>query len=292
MLKTTLVASLLALACLVACSPGRAEDGPVKEPEADKEKEKTLRATMEEHIGADADFKRAGPFLIAGHLEAAEMERCAGTVERSRTALHKQFFDKEPDVLFAVYLLPNHDKYDAFCVKFMGDHPTSKYGFYLPSRKSLVMNIGTGSGTLVHEMTHALMEIDFPKVPTWFNEGLASLFEQCTTEDGKIKGLVNWRLPILQSALKDGSIISWKKLLEFTGASFYGDGSGLRYAQARYLCMWLQEKGKLEEFYEKIRDGVEKDPKGWDALSAVLDGKMEEAEKEWREWAGRLRRAE
>ncbi|KAF0244976.1 MAG: hypothetical protein FD180_2016 [Planctomycetota bacterium] len=287
-----LIAAVLASVCLLACAPGRAEDGEgeEKKKQTEVEKETKLRADMEEIIGADAEFKRTGPFLVAGHLGTAEMERCVGTVERSRKALHKQFFDKEPDVLYAVYLLPDHDKYDAFCMKFLGEHPSSKYGFYLPSRKSLVMNIGTGSGTLVHEMTHALMEADFPKVPTWFNEGLASLFEQCTTEDGKIIGLVNWRLPILQSALKDGSVIEWKKLVEFTGASFYGDGSGLRYAEARYLCLWLQEKGKLETYYEKIRDGVEKDPKGLEALSAVLDGKMEEAEKEWREWAKGLKR--
>lgn len=273
---------VLAAAGLFACSPVRADE--------DRDREAKLRSGMEEHIGADADFRRAGPFLVAGHLGEREMESCVATVERCRKALHEQFFDKEPEGLFAVYLLPDYDKYDAFCLEFMGDHPTSKYGFYLPSKRSLVMNIGTGSGTLVHEMTHALMEADFPKVPTWFNEGLSSLFEQSTTADGKIKGLVNWRLPILQGALKDGSFLEWKKLVGYTGGSFYGDGSGLRYATARYLCLWLQEKGKLEAFYEKIRDGIEKDATGWDALSAVLDGKVEEAEKEWREWAGKLKR--
>ena len=37
------------------------------------------------------------------------------------------------------------------------------------------MNIGTGGGTLVHELTHSLIAFDFPHVPDWFNEGLASL---------------------------------------------------------------------------------------------------------------------
>ncbi len=282
MTRTIALTLALAAAGLLACSPVRADD--------EKDREAKLRSDMEDHIGADADFRRAGPFLVAGHLDADQMESCVGTVERCRKALHEQFFDKEPEALFAVYLLPNHDKYDAFCLEFMGDHPSSKYGFYLPSRRSLVMNIGTGTGTLVHEMAHALMEADFPKVPTWFNEGLASLFEQSTTEGGKIKGLVNWRLPILQAALKDGSFLEWSKLVEYTGGSFYGDGSGLRYATARYLCLWLQEKGKLEAFYEKIRDGIDKDAKGWEALSAILDGKVEDAEKEWREWAKGLKR--
>jgi hypothetical protein len=282
--KPRIVVLLAGLAC-VACSPVVADDA-----DKDKEAEAKLREKMEEFIGADADFRRVGPFLLAGNLEDGELERCAGTVERCRTALHKQFFTKEPDELFAVYLLPNYDKYDAFCLKFDGSLPTSKYGFYMPSKKTLIMNIGTGGGTLVHEMTHALMEVDFPKVPTWFNEGLASLFEQSTTADGKIKGLVNWRLPALQEALKDGSALEWKKLTTYSGAAFYGDGSLLRYATARYLCLWLQEKGKLEDFYKKIHDGIDKDESGWEALSAMFDGKVEEAEKEWREWAKNLKR--
>lgn len=280
MLRTLALATALAAAC--ACSPVRADD--------DRDRETRLRSDMEEHIGADAGFRRAGPFLVAGHLDTADLEDCTATIERCRKALHQQFFDREPEGLFAVYLLPDNDSYDAFCVRFTGSHPTSKYGFFLPSRRSLVMNIGTGTGTLVHEMTHALMEADFPKAPAWFNEGLASLFEQSTTSGGKIRGLVNWRLPQLQEALEDGTFLTWKKLTGFSGGDFYGDGSKLRYATARYLCLWLQEQGKLEAFYEKFRDGAEKDPSGWEALSAVLDGKTEEAEAAWREWAGKLKR--
>ena len=31
---------------------------------------------------------------------------------------------------------------------------------------------------LVHEMVHPFMDADFPACPAWFNEGLASLYEQ------------------------------------------------------------------------------------------------------------------
>ena len=40
------------------------------------------------------------------------------------------------------------------------------------------MNIGPGPGTLSHELVHPYMEANFPNVPAWFNEGLASLYEQ------------------------------------------------------------------------------------------------------------------
>jgi len=64
------------------------------------------------------------------------------------------------------------------------------------------MNIATGGGTLVHEMTHALMAPDFPQAPIWISEGLASLYEQCRVEKQSLKGDPNWRLPELKRALK------------------------------------------------------------------------------------------
>jgi len=39
------------------------------------------------------------------------------------------------------------------------------------------MNAGLGLGTLTHELIHPIVETDFPRAPTWINEGIASLFE-------------------------------------------------------------------------------------------------------------------
>lgn len=263
---------------LAACAPLPAETP-----------EDALKKTMSEALGKGAAFRLEGPFLAGGKLEEKELERITATIARSRAALGKQFFDKEPDRLLAVYLLPNYDQYLAFCVKKYGDPPSSQYGFYMPGKKELVMNIGTGTGTLVHEVTHALMDFDFPDCPAWFNEGLASLYEQSSTAGGKIVGLVNWRLPLLQRAVGDGSVPSWKDLSAFTGPGFYGDGSKLRYATARYLCMYLQEQNLLETFFEKFRDRHKEDPTGYATLESLFDRPLAKVEAEWRDWIGALK---
>lgn len=81
----------------------------------------------------------------------------------------------------------------------------------------MLMNINTGTGTLVHEMTHALVRYDFPDIPSWFNEGLGSLYERCSLNNKTILGYVNWRLPSLQDAIADKSYTPLASLVKLTG---------------------------------------------------------------------------
>ncbi len=49
------------------------------------------------------------------------------------------------------------------------------------------MNISTGGGTLDPRRSFTYSREFRPA--SWFNEGLASLYEQCGTEDGKITAI-------------------------------------------------------------------------------------------------------
>ncbi len=153
----------------------------------------------------------------------------------------------------------------------------------------MVMNVSTGTGTLVHELTHALIAPDFPKVPGWFNEGLASLYEQCSLGPDTITGHENWRLPALQRAIKADKLRSLEALIN--DPKFYRqDLVGLNYAQARYLMFYLQEKGLLKQYYTSFRDGSKDDPTGLETLKKlVAPRKLEDFEKEWRAWVLTLR---
>src|SRR5258708_27075413 len=115
----------------------------------------------------------------------------------------------------------------------------------------MFMKVGTGTGTVVHELTHALIAPDFPDVPSWFNEGLASLYEQCSLGRDTITGHENWRLPALQKAIKAETLRPLAELIE--DPQFYRDDLvGLNYAEARYLMFYLQEKGQLVRYYKEF----------------------------------------
>ena len=142
------------------------------------------------------------------------------------------------------------------------------------------MNIGTGGGTLVHEIVHPYMAANFPECPSWFDEGLASLYEQSAEQDGHIVGLTNWRLAGLQDALKAGVVPSFQVLCE-TGRGFYEDDPGTNYAQARYLCYWLQEQGLLQRYYQEFRRKVSFDPSGYQTLVETVGPDMDGFRASW-----------
>lgn len=229
-------------------------------------------------------------FCVATDCGDKDLKRCLGTISNVRSSLLKFFVEKEPDKPLMVYLFKDEDSYNAYCKDVLGHEPTTPYGFFLPSSRKLVMNIGTGTGTLAHELVHPFLETDFPGVPAWFNEGFASLHEQSSfDENGECKGLVNWRLPGLQDALKKSKCPKLEDVMNDDADAFYQKNSGVKYALSRYFCFYLQEKGKLEDFYKEYRDGFKKDKSGKKALEKVMDQELEDVERDLHAWSLKLK---
>ena len=138
------------------------------------------------------------------------------------------------------------------------------------------------------------MPANFPDCPAWFNEGLASLYEQSAEREGHIKGLVNWRLKGLEKKIKEGKLPSFRELTATSDAEFYG-GSGNanyseNYGQARYLCYYLQEKKLLRTFYREFTANSKTDPTGYETLKRVLGEKnMGKFQKKWEKYVLDLR---
>lgn len=223
------------------------------------------------------------PFVVIGDEGAAAVKnRATGFLRWTVKLLEKDFFTKQPDKIIEVWLFRNEKTYRAGAKKFFGDEPETPYGYYSPTAEALVMNIGPGAGTLSHEVVHPYMEANFPNVPSWFNEGLASLYERPTERAGHIWGLPNWRLPNLKRQLRAKTLPSIPTLLGTTREGFYNADYD-SYAYARYLMQYLQEKGKLRDFYQKFL-ADKKDPTGQAAMEDVLGEKLDTFEPKWRKW--------
>jgi hypothetical protein len=196
--------------------------------------------------------------------------------------IEKDFFTKRPDKLLEVWLFKNEKTYRKGAKKFFNDDPNTPYGYYSPDANALIMNMGPGAGTLSHELVHPYMEANFPDVPSWFNEGLASLYETPREKKGHIVGAVNWRLPNLKAEIRAGTLPELRQLLGTSREEFY-EAPFDAYAYARYLMMYLQEQGKLRDFYAKFVADT-KDRTGQTALALVLGEDLETFEPKWRKW--------
>lgn len=230
------------------------------------------------------------PFVVLGDQPVERVRAHArNTVKWAVDKIKQDYFSRDPDTVIDIWLFRDSVSYTNHAFQLFGDRPSTPFGYYSSEHEALVMNISTGGGTLVHEIVHPFMRANFPDCPAWFNEGLASLYEQSCERDGHIRGLVNWRLPALQETIRAGKLITFRKLTATTDDEFYNrtpSGSySEHYAQARYLCYYLQEKGLLVKFYREFLAGAKQDPSGYDTLQRVLGEKdMDAFQKRWEQF--------
>lgn len=298
--KLCRAALALSLALLVGCAPAsRGADAVNQSPPAVNVNAATTTTTAA--VFTDADYARhveqlrkklpssefeivvEKPFVVVGDGgRRAVEEHARGIVRWAVDLLKRDFFAKDPAAILDVWLFKDSASYRTHARRLFGREPTTPYGYYSPAHKALVMNIETGGGTLVHEIVHPFVEANFPDCPPWLNEGLGSLYEQSGEQDGHIRGYTNWRLPGLQRAARAGHLIPFKTLLAMDGRAFYDDERGTNYAQARYLCYYLQERGLLVRFYQEFHKNRAADPTGFDTLKRVLgETDMDAFQKKW-----------
>jgi hypothetical protein len=257
----------------------------------------TSPAAMREHIAElrkklpseDFTIVEARPFVVIGDDEPDEVRRRTDqNVRWAVTMLKKSYFAKDPPILIDVWLFKDKESYETNAKSLFGKTPDTPYGYYSAEHRALVMNISTGGGTLIHEMVHPYIAANFPACPSWFNEGLASLYEQSGEENGEIHGYTNWRLAGLQSAIAKKKVPPFKTFCSTTTDEFYSKDKGTNYSQARYLCYYLQQEGLLKTYYKKFRGNSAKDPTGYKTLQEVLgrngDDEMQSFQKDWEKW--------
>ena len=225
------------------------------------------------------------PFVVVGDESAsAVQEHAINTVKWAVDRLKQDYFKKDPNEILEIWLFKDNSSYRTNAKLMFDDNPTTPYGYYSRANKALIMNISTGGGTLVHEIVHPFMEANFPACPSWFNEGMGSLYEQCGELNGHIHGYPNWRLTGLQKAIREKRLISFESLTAMDARTFYNDDRD-GYAQARYLCYYLQEKNLLQKFYREFVSKQSEDPSGYRTLKKVLgESNMEAFQSRWEKY--------
>jgi hypothetical protein len=231
------------------------------------------------------------PFVVIGSESPDLVKyRAEKTVKWSVDKLKAEYFKYDPCSIIDIWLFDGDDSYRKYAKEIFGDNPTTPFGYFSGTHDALIMNIATGGGTLVHEIVHPFIAANFPNCPAWFNEGLASLYEQSNERDGRIIGLTNWRLKGLQEKIKSGKLPSFEYLCKTTTREFYGGTTySDNYAQARYLLFYLQEKGLLKKYYYEFVKNCKADPTGYETLQKILKTDcLNNFQKDWQNWILKL----
>jgi hypothetical protein len=231
------------------------------------------------------------PFVVWGDEGALQVQRSAeNTVRWAVKHLEAQFFARRPAAIYDIFLFKDADSYTRHAKALWGDTPTTPFGYASSQHRALVMDISTGGGTLVHEMVHPYVAANFPAAPTWINEGLASLFEQSADREGQLVGLTNWRLAGLVDAFREKRVKRFEVLVAGDDDFFRDEDEAVHYAQARYLMLYLQERGLLKAFIKRALEQQQQDPTGATALRETLGpAEWKGLDDSFRRWVPTLR---
>jgi tetratricopeptide (TPR) repeat protein len=256
---------------------------------ADAEREEKYRKKLGDRYSFVRDDRYR--LLFITNTDARTRARLLSALRRYAEALWRDFFHNKPTYTLTV-LVPRTS------ADYMRDFGGKKgaAGFYQHATRTLTVNLASGTGTMIHEFTHALhfadMEALDQRHPIWIVEGFGSLYEQCRIlNDGTAVGLTNWRL---NRHLKPGlggekTYLPWKKVMDPKSGVFRDRATvGMAYAVTRYIFYYMQQKKVLRKFYRLYREGYKTDPTGVKFLKEVLGGSVEELEKEWKPWVMQL----
>ena len=251
---------------------------------------KRIEALAREELG-DVSVQTAQDVFVLVAAPGWNARALASSVDLTTRAIDAYFngrFDKKPERAIGVYLFPEATSYQAYCRAKLGGECDSPFGMYHPNVRRIVMNAGPGLGTLTHELVHPIVESDFPKAPTWINEGIASLFEApVIPRAGEIHGVKNWRYAKVMSGVAAGTA-KLDALFAMSDDEFRDADEKMHYATARYVCQWLDARGLLWPFYRAWRDSVETDATGAKAFERVVGVSPARANAAWTAWVKAL----
>jgi len=127
-------------------------------------------------------------------------------------------------------------------------------GYFAFDSRWLVLHLEPDSGSLTHEYCHALFEDDLGRLPAWFGEGLAQLYERYRLENGVPIGERGSSLGAVRTGIGQNRLAPLQEFVLFKGVQFYDTNLvNLHYEASHALMLYVQEKGGLVPMVKEIR---------------------------------------
>ncbi len=229
-------------------------------------------------LGKDFRAIRFKYFVVFSNLEdKVTYQLIDSDIRNTVDVMLNNYIETRPDEVTPIFLFKDMQSYKDFSMKEFGIDETdlSPYGFYKISKNVILIRYVNWKGSTSHETTHAMLQNDFPNIPSWFNEGFAAMHEKAIFNNGRFIGNFNWRILALRRAFNENNYTSLRHLMSTNDDEFYGKRTSFYYAQACYMFMLLQERGLFETYYKTFRDNYSKDHTGIKQLEALTGQSIE-----------------
>ncbi len=263
------------------------------------------QAYYQQLLGDSYSVFSEGRFLMisktTGDLSQESAANIAGNLNRELQFFHDQFGLSMPGKLIAVFLANDKPELDQLAFQLHGlTIPNSNLGYSSFSDMTLLAIADERyTGTLFHELFHLASREDMGDIPSWLDEGVASLYETSYWKDGLLYGdIKNWRTPVLKDFLTDGrKNVDLNELTSGSGNRFEVNQIGsacylaFYYAEAKHFAIFLQERKLLPAVINAFRtrtsyltDSNAKDESSQDLLVKATGMSMLQLQAEFDFW--------
>ncbi len=222
----------------------------------------------------------ATPVVIRGRIPRRDVASLVALARQVHADVNRRFVAPraQPHPAVDLVLYAHDDEYQALALGYA--RVPAGQGFYRPDARVAAVNLALGRGNLRHELVHPLIVDDFPQIPAWLNEGMASMYGGARVRRGGFQFVANYRLRDLHAAIAHRTLPGRNRLAYAGRTELYGPDGAIYYAVSQHVVLYLERSGQLAAFYRAVRAAP--DARGA-ALAATVD---------WRRfvrWARRLR---
>lgn len=262
---------------------------PRPEYEARTKKQALIfQSELKKRFRLEFKIRRFKYFVLACRCNVKRRNHLQFYTEQFFKQIYPRYFRYEPRQIFKIVYFKNRKE----MFKVTG---RASYGYYTFKDRTFYTYVGSGHGTLWHEMMHAFIHAEYSgSRPQWFEEGLASFYEMAFLDArGRLKeGYANWRLPGMQKRLRAGKIAALSNALQN-----YAFNDQFHYAEARWFFAYLWMESKLDRFViyylnnlQNIRDPHQRFIALQSYLQSLLGKKWTQIENEYRATALRAKK--
>jgi hypothetical protein len=193
------------------------------------------------------------PVIIRGRVPHREVPALVALARMVHNDVNRRFVapreSAHPPVDLVLY--EDDDEYQAIALGYA--RVPAGQGFYRPDARVAAVNLARGRGNLRHELVHPLIVDDFPQIPAWLNEGIASMYGGARVRRGDFMFVANYRLYDLQMAIAQRTLPGRNRLAFAGRAELYGPDGATYYAVSQHVVLFLERIGKLDAYYRAVR---------------------------------------